>query len=147
MATLVERRNPINLLQRSFWNDLFDRDAGSPTLFRDGEMLPAINIRENESEFEVDFAVPGYKKSDFNISVENGMLIVKAEIKDQKEEKHNGYARREFSYQSFERSFSLPENVNQEKISGNYENGILRIMVPKLAKEFTSEKKKVISIL
>lgn len=143
---LVERKNPLNPLQKSFWNDLFDRELAWPSLLRDGEMLPAINIKEDDKQYDIEFAVPGYKKEDFNVSVEKGILTVKAELKEEKEEKKEGYSRKEFSYRSFERSFSLPDHVNEDNIQGKYDNGILHILVPKTTKEVEAEKKKNIAI-
>ena len=147
MTTLVERRQPFNPLQRTFWNDLFDRDLGIPNWFRDGEVLPAVNIKEDETHFELEFAVPGYKKGDFNINIENNVLTVKAEVKDEHEERKNGYARHEFSYRSFERNFNLPENINDERVLGRYENGILHVTLPKMTKELTTARRKSISVL
>jgi HSP20 family protein len=144
--TLLERRNQLNPLQKTFWNDLFDREMTWPSLFRDGDMLPAINIRDEEQQYDIEFAVPGYKKNDFKVSVEKGILTVTAEVKDEKEENHNGFTRKEFSYKSFERNFTLPDNVFDEKISCKFDNGILRVHVPKNKVAIESEKKKVISI-
>jgi HSP20 family protein len=144
--SLVERRNPLNPLQKSFWNDLFDRELAWPSLLRDGEMLPAINIKEEKNQYDIEVAVPGYKKEDFNVSVERGVLTVKAEVKEEKEEKKEGYSRKEFSYRSFERSFTLPDNVNEDNIQGKYDNGILHILVPKTTKEVEAEKKKTVNI-
>ena len=144
--TLLERRNQLNPLQRTFWNDLFDRELTWPSLFRDGEMLPAVNIRDEEKQYDIEFAVPGYKKDDFNVSVEHGVLTVKAEVNNEHEENHNGYSRKEFSYKSFERNFTLPDNVFEEKINCKFENGILKVHVPKNKIAIESQKKKMISI-
>jgi len=144
--TLLERRNQLNPLQRTFWSDLFDRDLTWPSLFRDGEMLPAINIKDEETQYDIEFAVPGYNKDDFKVSIEKGILTVKAEVKDEREENHNGYSRREFSYKSFERNFTLPENVYEDRIHCKFDNGILRVLVPKNKIAIESERKKLISI-
>ena len=91
-------------------------------------------------------AVPGYKKDDFNVSIEKGILTIKAEVKEEKEEKKDGYSRKEFSYRSFERNFALPDHVNEDSVQSKYENGLLHIILPKISKEVDVEKRKNISI-
>ena len=106
--------------------------------------MPAANVIESENEFKLDMAVPGYQKNDFNLEVENDILVISAEMKDSKEDKDKGYSRKEFSYQSFSRSFHLPESVNAEKINAKYDNGILHIHIPKM--ETAVSKKKHIKV-
>jgi HSP20 family protein len=96
-----------------------------------GNTFPAVNIRENERDFEVEIAVPGKKKEDFNIEVDNNVLTVSLEYKKEEEIKEDNYTRREFSFNSFKRAFTLPETVNEEKINASYTNGILRFTLPK----------------
>ena len=95
--------------------------------------LPAVNVLENENEFKIDVAAPGMDKKDFKLNYDNGRLTISSEKKDEKEEKNgDSVTRREFSYQSFQRSFSVPESVvNAEKISAKYDNGILHVILPK----------------
>jgi HSP20 family protein len=109
--------------------DLFDFDGGSL-------VVPEVNIIENSKDFTVELAAPGLDRKDFE--VENGMLTISAE--KEKEEKENGknYRRREFSYNSFSRSFTLPENLVTDKVNAKYENGVLRLTLPK--KEVTISK-------
>jgi HSP20 family protein len=92
---------------------------------------PAVNVVENHSEYKVNLAAPGMKKSDFEIDVEGNMLTISSEKEETKEEKEEQYTRREFSYSSFSRSFTLPEDVKQDKIEAVYEDGVLRISLPK----------------
>lgn len=122
----------------------------SPSLFDrffDGEMmdwnrrnfsstdstLPAVNIKENTNEYMIEVAAPGMKKENFKVDYENGRLTISSEFKNEKEEKEGEtVTRREFSYQSFQRSFNVTEDVvNSEKISANYKDGILLITLPK----------------
>jgi HSP20 family protein len=122
----------------------------SPSLFDrffDGEMmdwnrrnfsstdstLPAVNIKETTNEFMLEVAAPGMKKENFKVDYENGRLTISSEYKNEKEEKEGEtVTRREFSYQSFQRSFNVTEDVvNAEKISANYKDGILLITLPK----------------
>ena len=99
-----------------------------------GANLPAVNVRETNDNFIIDVAAPGMKRDDFKVELDNNMLTISSEIEEKQEEKDkNGkFTRREFSYQSFQRSFSLPENkVDGGKISAKYTDGILHIVVPK----------------
>lgn len=95
--------------------------------------LPAINVRETEDEFLIEVAAPGLKKDDFRIDYDNGRLTISSEKKEENEEKKKGkVTRREFSYTSFQRTFTAPESVvNAEKIKAKYDNGILHITLPK----------------
>ena len=95
--------------------------------------LPAVNVRENDNEYYIDVAAPGLKKGDFNVSYDNGRLSISSEQKAEHEEKDGEkVTRREFSYQAFQRSFSVPENtVNADKILAKYDNGILHVTLPK----------------
>jgi HSP20 family protein len=95
--------------------------------------LPAVNVRENNDEFLIDVAAPGMTKEYFQINYDNGRLTISSEKKDEKTERNDEkYTRREFSYMSFQRTFTVPENtVNGEKIQANYADGILRITLPK----------------
>ena len=92
---------------------------------------PAVNIRETDKSFVLEVAAPGYKREDFNISVENDLLTISTEQENKVEENEKGYTRREFSYSSFSRSFTLPESVNADNIKGTYANGILSVELPK----------------
>jgi HSP20 family protein len=107
-------------------------------------MAPAINIRETEEMFVVEVAAPGKQKEDFNIEVKDGVLMISSEQKAEKEEKTEHFTRREFSYNKFSRSFTLPENVDQDKIKANYKDGLLMIDLPKMEK--TSPKVKKVTI-
>ncbi|WP_430816299.1 Hsp20/alpha crystallin family protein [Carboxylicivirga sp. RSCT41] len=95
--------------------------------------LPAVNVKENDNEFLIDVAAPGLTKEDFKVNYDNGRLTISSEKKNRLEEKDGEkITRREFSYQSFQRSFTVSENVvDAEKIGANYENGILHITLPK----------------
>ena len=108
--------------------------------------LPAVNIKETDEDFEIEVAAPGMRKDDFNISLNNGQLTISSERKNEKESTDGDYSRREFSYESFQRSFSLPENlVDPDKISAKYNEGILHIRLPK-KEEVKPKPAKVIKI-
>lgn len=118
-----------SLLENFFGRDVADFDDFSQ---RRGNM-PAVNIKESDSEFEIDVAAPGLKKEDFKLNLENNILTISSEkeIKNEEKDEKGNYARREFSYQSFSRSFTLPEMVEADKIKAKYNDGILSIHVPK----------------
>lgn len=95
--------------------------------------VPAVNVRESENEFLIDVAVPGMEKDDFRINIDQDVMTISSEKKNEKtEEKKGVYSRKEFSYQSFQRSFTIPEReVDGNKITANYDKGILHITLPK----------------
>jgi len=94
--------------------------------------MPAVNIVEEPKHFEIDVAVPGMAKNDFKITVENGMLCIAAEKEVTKKEEDSNYMLKEFSFNRFERRFTLPEIVNEEDIHAEYKDGILKIFLKKL---------------
>ena len=96
--------------------------------------LPAVNVKETDKEFVVEVAAPGMKRDDFKVELDNHMLTISSEREDKQEEKdkEGNFTRREFSYQSFQRTFTLPvDRVDGEKINARYTDGILHITVPK----------------
>lgn len=95
--------------------------------------VPAVNIKETDASFGIELAAPGKKKEDFNIEIDHNVLTISSEEKAEKEEKdtEGKYTRKEFSYSSFRRAFTLPETVNTENINATYENGVLHIALPK----------------
>jgi len=106
------------------WNDWMGMGKSLTT--------PAVNISENKDHFEVSVAAPGLKKDDFNIDVEDNMLTISCEKEEKKEEKDERYTRKEYNYTSFSRSFTLPEEVIKDKIEAVYQDGVLRITLPKI---------------
>ena len=95
--------------------------------------VPPVNIKETETTFVVELAAPGKRKEDFNIELDDNVLTISSESKHEKEEKDSDgkYTRKEFSYSSFKRAFTLPEIVNESDINASYENGVLHITLPK----------------
>jgi len=96
-----------------------------------GTRVPAVNIHETNTSYELELAAPGLKKSDFKISVDGDVLTISAEKKEEKEEKHRKVTRREFNFTSFSRSFTLPDSVDADKIKASYEDGVLKLELPK----------------
>jgi HSP20 family protein len=96
---------------------------------------PAVNVKETEQSFVLEVAAPGLQKSDFQIKVEKDTLSIATEVKNEDETKTENYKRKEFNYQAFKRSFTLPENVNAENITAEYKDGILHVSIAKFEKE------------
>jgi len=118
------------LFDRFFDNDLFD--WSNRNFSNTNTSLPAVNIKEDSNSFEVELAAPGLVKDDFKIELNNNTLTILSEKKIEKETKdEQRFTQREFSYQSFSRSFTLPQTVDGDKITAKYENGLLRVNIPK----------------
>ncbi len=127
-----------------FWSSVwptgfFDVDINELPA-RLGVTVPSANVSENEKEYWIELAAPGLEKKDFKIEMENDVLTISAEKTEEKNEKENGYTRKEYAYNSFSRSFTMPENSKADKIDAKYADGILKITVPK--KEVTPMKPK-----
>lgn len=121
------------------WNEWFDN--GNSNLWGTAMNIPAVNITEHKDAYEVSLAVPGMKKEDFKIDVDGNMLTISSEKEESKEEKDKKFTRKEYNYSSFSRSFTLPEEINREKIDAKYNNGILKISLPRKeeAKKLTAK--------
>ncbi len=111
-----------------------------------GSKVPAANVKENDNEYTIDLAAPGMKRDDFQIDIENGILTIGSEKKEETEETSEHYTRKEFSYTSFSRAFRLPESIDDEKINAKYDNGVLKIHLPKKEEAIKLSKKKEIKI-
>ncbi|MBC35743.1 MAG: heat-shock protein [Bacteroidetes bacterium] len=134
--TLVKLRNDWmpsfpSLIDRFFEGDLMDWN--STNFAGTNSTLPAVNVKESHDEFKIEVAAPGMKKDDFKISYENGRLTISSEKKNEREEKEGEIiSRKEFSYQSFQRSFAIADTVvSANKITAMYEDGILNVVLPK----------------
>jgi len=108
---------------KDFMTDVFDSSAN--------KTIPEVNVLENGDSFKIEVAAPGLDKKDFKIDLNNNVLTISSEKEAKNEDEKENYIRREFSYSSFQRSFSLPESVDKEKIKANHKDGILKIEIPK----------------
>jgi len=116
--------------------DLFNWDRVFDNYFGDHDYSvgrPSVDVREDEDNYIVEVELPGLSEKDVEVKVENGVLTIASRKDESKEEKDEGYIRKERRHFSFKRSFSLPENVDVEKIAANFKNGLLDIAVPKAA--------------
>jgi len=147
METLVKRdglfpsligKSVNNFFDDFLTKDLFDwTDRNFATL---GSNLPSVNLKETDTHLKVEMAAPGMKREDFKVEIDNNTLMISSEKEEEKEEtrKKDNFVRKEFNYQSFYRSFYLPENVDENKIEATYKDGILHVTI---AKKPGSEKK------
>jgi len=119
------------------WNEWFDGGSLWPRSIN----IPAVNITENQNDYQVSLAVPGMKKDDFKIDVEGNMLTISSEKEENKAEKDKKFTRKEYNYSCFSRSFTLPEEINKEQIEASYEDGVLKIVLPRKeeAKKLTAK--------
>ncbi len=122
------------------WNEWFDTDVENAL------SVPAVNVTEDKDQYRISVAAPGLKKNDFNIDVNGNLLTISAETESSKEEKEKKFTRREYNYSSFSRTFTLPEAINKEKIDAVYENGELKLVLPKKEEAKKSNGTKKIAI-
>jgi len=132
--TLVKFKRPRLPWYDTMFTDLLGTDRLlTNDFFLENKWVPAMNVKETDDMFEIEIAAPGFNKKDFDVSIDNGILKIRAENKDEMEKKEEGYTRKEFNYNSFYRSFTLPENVNEEEmIDATYKRGILKLVLNKL---------------
>lgn len=151
--TLIKRNTGVHNSLPAFFDDFFAKDlfdfAPAKSFSTLAKSIPAVNILETENEYKIEVAAPGLKKEDIKVELDNDLLTISSEVKQEKEEKdkEGRYTRREFSFSSFKRSFTVDEDtVDTEKIEAKYENGILNIHVPKKVTVQEEKKAKTISI-
>jgi HSP20 family protein len=129
--TLVKFKQPNNALMPGF-NDVFD-SIFNDTFFNDRMVtrVPAVNISETENNYHVELAAPGLKKDDFKLNLERNVLTISVETSANNQDNQKNYSKREYSYQSFVRSFTLPESADDSNINATYTDGILKIDIAK----------------
>ena len=122
-----------SVFDRLLEGDLFDWSNRNYSITN--TTLPSVNIKQNTDEYLVEVAAPGFNKGDFKLELTNDLLIISSKKKVENELNDGElFTKREFSYQSFSRSFTLPQTADYDKIEANYENGILAVRIPKKAK-------------
>lgn len=119
-----------NVLFPALFNDMMSPDWFGG-LENERTHVPAVNIKENENGFELQMAIPGLHKDDVNIEIDENVLTISSEVKTETESKEESYTRKEFTYGSFKRSFTLPETIDEDKINAIQENGVLKLTLPK----------------
>lgn len=149
MTLIQKRRNGNGSLFPSSRNDFMTNRFFTPGWFdlddfwnTGSNILPA-NISETDKEIRLDLCAPGLKKDDFKIHSENGVLTISSEKEEESKQEDKRYTRREFSYSGFSRSFQLPENIDEDHINAKYENGMLRLTIPKKETAAPAPKKQI----
>jgi HSP20 family protein len=124
--------NPESSFFPSFsnWMEDFFQDSPLRSMAK-GVSVPAVNVTESKDAFKVNVAAPGFKKGDFKLETRNGYITISGESSASQEDQEETFTRREYAYNTFSRSFSLPENVNAEAISAEYADGVLKVTLPK----------------
>jgi HSP20 family protein len=125
---------------RFFTPRLFDLDLD---FFEGGLNAPPANITETDKEYRLDLSVPGMTREDFDVDIENGVLTISSEKEEERKEDDKNFRRREFSYNSFSRTFPLPDNVDENNIRAKYDNGMLQVTIPKTETTILKPKKQI----
>ena len=144
--TFVKVNNPISKNFDGLMKDIFNEIPASfgKTFREDLFGFPPVNIAENASSYQLEVAAPGMEKTDFNLKLDGTILTISATKKEEVKEENLKSIRKEFSYKGFKRSFTLDEKIDAANIAAKYENGILKVDLPK--KEETKEASKEITI-
>ena len=131
----------------SLKNFLSNDDFFNHDFLEEDSLMPAMNVKEHDQDYEIEFAAPGFSKKDFEVTIDDNTLNVCAQKQKEVEEKDEGYTRKEFSYNSFKRSLKLPVSVNtNQDVKATYKNGILKLNLQKI-EEAKETPKKVIEVL
>lgn len=129
---MVKVHNPVQKNINSFFDEFFNElPAFGKTI--NNMFTPAVNIVETADAYHLELNAPGRNKEDFNITVDKGLLTISYEKKEEAKNEELKVVRREFSYQSFKRSFTVDEKINTEAIQARYEDGLLKLLLPKIA--------------
>ena len=134
MSLIKKNRNSFNSIPALF-DDFLGQEFfnwGNTNYSATQTTIPMVNVKESTENFEVEVAAPGMDKKDFKIQLDNNLLTISSQRENSEEREQDGYSRKEFSYQSFQRSFMLPKDVvDQDGIAARYENGLLQLTIPK----------------
>jgi len=134
------KRNYVPAYCDDFFNDRVFSNFHHPAR---PENWPAVNVSEEDKAYRIDMAAPGLTPEDFRIQVEDHVLHISSEQKEDKEKIENNYLRKEFTAPSFTRSFQLPESLDQDQITASHEHGILRIHLPKKEEEIQNAPRRI----
>jgi HSP20 family protein len=127
----TKQRSLRPFMAHPFFDDPFMRPFFTSSVDGKWSTPPAVNIREGEEAFLIEFAAPGFGKNDFSVKIEKDQIVINGTHTASETTASPKFSRREFNYGSFSRSFTLPENVDTDRISATYVNGILAVNVPK----------------
>ena len=140
--TLVKYNNRLNPLDNLF-SDLFDNSFFRPFSEKKefGNSIPSANVKEDEKQYFIDLAIPGFEKKDLNIDLNENVLTISSEQRAEKTDEE--FKMREFNYSSFKRSFRLPKEIDANKIDASYKAGVLSVSIPKIHKDESALKKTI----
>jgi len=124
----------------SLFDGFFKDDIEALSSRSNALSVPAVNVVDNDKDYTLELAAPGKSKEDFDIKIDNGMLSISSEQEEEHESENKNFTRKEYSYNSFSRSFNLPEEVDDGDIKATYKNGILSVVLPKSETEKTNPK-------
>lgn len=141
--SLVKRTDRLPFILDNMLNT--DWFGGITTENKIGYNTPAVNVIETDNDFRIELAAPGLIKEDFNLELDNDVLIISSEVKKESTEDKDTYTRKEFGYSTFNRSFTLPDAINTAAILASYDRGILSVKLPK-KEEAKVQPKRVIEI-
>lgn len=142
MLTVRRRPNGVPSLVNVF-EDFFNQNYPEKFIGHKGDFNPSVNVVESDVNYQLEFAVPGFAKTDFDVKIEKEFIVVSGKKEVQTEAKEKNYTRKEFTFNSFTRTFNLPENVETADVSASYENGILHVTLPKKEVKAASAVKKI----
>jgi HSP20 family protein len=155
---LVKFINPLtprlmepNILSNPFLSDLMDTQKSILNLNRifngGSDSTPALNVKETKDDFQIEMAAPGLTKNDFKITIDNGVLTISSEKEEKTEEEEEGFLRKEFSYRSFSRSLTLPENIDESRdVKAKYHDGVLKLVLHKRPESENNKETKTIKV-
>lgn len=146
MSLTIRKAGLPALLSDWFNTEFFGPDLTDVDFFdgkRIGVTVPSANVTETANNFLVELAAPGLKRDDFKVEMDDHTLTISAEKEDKVDEEKEGYSRKEYAYNSFCRSFTLPENVREDKVDAKYEDGVLKLVIPKREVAPKKERKKI----
>lgn len=140
--TIVKRN--INSPYFPDWlEDFFSGEVFNPLIKSRVSSIPMVNVFENDKSFRIEVAVPGIRKEDIKINLDNDIIKISAELENEIEEENEKCTKREYSYRSFSRSFTLPESVDTEKIDAKSDDGILKITIKKKEEDIVKPPKEI----
>ena len=141
MKPIMQNTRPYAGYFPTFFDELFN-DLNSSSVPKSS--TPAVNVRENETMYSLEILAPGFRKEDITIDMENNVLTISGEAKKEEMAENEKFIRKEFNFQSFKRSFTLPENkIDSEGIEAKYADGVLKVNLPKLAEELKKMQKRI----
>jgi len=146
--TLLRFNRSLPLFDQMFTESLDSGALLQKNVISEENWIPAINVKENEDNFDIEVAAPGFSKEDFEVTITDNILCISATNEKNTKEKEEGYSRQEFFYGAFKRTFTLPKSIDfTKKINAKYKNGVLRVHLDKLDILKGEEHKKVIEIM